>query len=599
MQEAESINDAARFWLILQCSILEQVSAAMVVLGKADSGPFLPVSYWPEGKTATLKLTAVCESAIEEKRGVVREPKKELQKADEKQQSYHVAFPFISAGQVFGAVSLECDVSTEAYLRMVMRQLQWGVAWMQSIIHKQHDYPRLPKEKRFFLVMDLLGICVETPRFQAAATSLVTELTAMLTCDRVSLGFLKGRHIKVYAVSHSAQFGKKSNLIHLIGTVMDEAMDQLSTLVYPAAESANNIIMAHSKLAVEEGVHAICTVPLILEGKVYGALTYEKSVDQIFDMKSIELCEIIASLLGPVLELKLKNDQWLITKVWTSCKMLLDKLFARGAAVFKLYMLLLVSVCIFFIFAEGIYKVTSDARLEGSIQRVVAAPFDGYILDAPARAGDIVKAGNLLAKLDDRDLSLERLNWVSKQNQFLKQYREALAKFERAEVRIMKAKLGQAEAQISLLDEQLAKTRLIAPFDGLVVSGDLSQMMGSPVATGDLLFEIAPLDSYRVILEIDERDIKVISVGQIGKLVLTGNSDDILSFKVNKITPLAETSEGRNYFRVEALLLEKPDYLRPGMKGVGKTEIGSRKLLWIWTHTLVDWLRLWSWTWLA
>ena len=80
---------------------------------------------------------------------------------------------------------------------------------------------------------------------------------------------------------------------------MDEAMDQLSTLVYPAPESANNITMAHSKLALEEGVGAICTVPIVQEGKVYGALTFEKSVDQPFDTASIELCEIIASLLGP------------------------------------------------------------------------------------------------------------------------------------------------------------------------------------------------------------------------------------------------------------------------------------------------------------
>jgi hypothetical protein len=38
--------------------------------------------------------------------------------------------------------------------------------------------------------------------------------------------------------------------------------------------------------------------------------------------------------------------------------------------------------------------------------------------------------------------------------------------------------------------------------------------------------------------------------------------------------------------------------LRPGMEGVGKVEIGSRRLIWIWTHELIDWARLKLWSWL-
>jgi hypothetical protein len=37
------------------------------------------------------------------------------------------------------------------------------------------------------------------------------------------------------------------------------------------------------------------------------------------------------------------------------------------------------------------------------------------------------------------------------------------------------------------------------------------------------------------------------------------------------------------------------DLLHPGMEGVAKIEVGSRKLIWIWSRRLVDWLRLWTW----
>ncbi len=37
--------------------------------------------------------------------------------------------------------------------------------------------------------------------------------------------------------------------------------------------------------------------------------------------------------------------------------------------------------------------------------------------------------------------------------------------------------------------------------------------------------------------------------------------------------------------------------LRPGLEGVAKIEVGRRRLVWIWTHELFDWIRLWAWSW--
>ena len=36
----------------------------------------------------------------------------------------------------------------------------------------------------------------------------------------------------------------------------------------------------------------------------------------------------------------------------------------------------------------------------------------------------------------------------------------------------------------------------------------------------------------------------------------------------------------------------------PGMQGVAKIHIDERKLVWIWTRSTTDWLRLWLWSWL-
>ena len=72
---------------------------------------------------------------------------------------------------------------------------------------------------------------------------------------------------------------------------------------------------------------------------------------------------------------------------------------------------------------------------------------------------------------------------------------------------------------------------------------------------------------------------------------------DALPMVVEKITPVSVIEEGRNYFRVEASAKGGVDKLRPGMEGVGKIQIEQRKLIWIWTHKIVHWLRMWVWSW--
>ena len=50
-------------------------------------------------------------------------------------------------------------------------------------------------------------------------------------------------------------------------------------------------------------------------------------------------------------------------------------------------------------------------------------------------------------------------------------------------------------------------------------------------------------------------------------------------------------------FRVEARLDGLHTGLRPGMDGVAKIDIGERSLLWIWTHSALEWLRMAWWAW--
>jgi multidrug resistance efflux pump len=210
----------------------------------------------------------------------------------------------------------------------------------------------------------------------------------------------------------------------------------------------------------------------------------------------------------------------------------------------------------------------------------------------------VVKQGTVLARLDDRELRLERLKWMAQQEEYSKQFRQAMADRNPAQVQIVTAQLEQARAQAARVADQLERTTVSAPFDGIIVSGDLTQHLGAPIEKGKVLFEVAPLNSYRLVLQVDERDVAYLKPGQRGTLLLGALSQDPVDFTVQQVTPVSDPKEGRNTFRVEAQLDQTSLHLRPGMQGVGKVEIEEARYLWIWTREIVNWLRLAAWRWL-
>ena len=84
--------------------------------------------------------------------------------------------------------------------------------------------------------------------------------------------------------------------------------------------------------------------------------------------------------------------------------------------------------------------------------------------------------------------------------------------------------------------------------------------------------------------------------GQPGRLMLSAVPGRSLPLTVERVTPVAVAEDGHNFFRVEALLDGDAGRLRPGMEGVGKILVDERKLIWIWTRSLADWVSLTLWS---
>lgn len=454
--------------------------------------------------------------------------------------------------------------------------------------------------ERLQLLFDLLSSSLGPPGYEASARAFVTELATRLQCDRVSLGTVSNGRVTLTALSHNSTFSSKTTLVRAITAAMEEALDQRQTIVLPPLPTTTTQIRrAHDELVREFHSAAVCSVPLSSEGRVTGVLTLERGAEQPFDRRTLDLLEALSVVTGPLFEMQRRDSRWLGGKAWESVRWQLAKLAGPRHVGFKLATLAVAALAAFLALATGDYRVTAKTILEGAVQQVATVPFQGYLEAAPVRAGDVVQAGQVLATLQDHDLKLERLRWQSQRDQLAKEYRQVMADRDAAKVEIKAAELAQAEAQLALAADKLGRIRLTAPFAGVVVSGDWSQRLGTPLEEGQILFEIAPLNDYRVVLQVDDRDMAGLRVGQSGTLLLSSLPHDEWSFAVTQITPVSTAKEGRNYFRVEATLTMPPsERLRPAMEGVGKIAVDQRSLVWIWTHEALDWVRLKLWAWL-
>jgi hypothetical protein len=560
------------------------VSAALIVAGPPGIGPFSPAAFWPERPRGVTHLAEAVERALTERRGQIIHRRVVGEDEAPPGERYDVAYPIQGQGKIYGVVALDLTARPEAELLAVMRQLQWGSAWLELMVDRRETGDAGLARERLQAVLDLMGIVLAAPSAHGALTAFATALSTRLHCERVSVGFVSRGRARVRAVSHAAHFGRQSNVVRA---------SERWTGHRPANHRGHRPGSSGPReLTAQHGAGAVCTIP----GEV-AAVGHPQPPRHRPRQEAIA-CEALARQWGGAGDAPARRPL-VVTQAADSLRHGLVSLFGPRHVGLKIATAAVIAAIAFLAYAEGDYRVSARMVMEASTRRAAVAPFNGYLREAPVRAGVVIEKGRVLAVLDDRELRLERSRWASQQEQFSRQRDQALAGRNAAGIGIATAQIQQAQAQMSLIDDQLRRTRVLAEFDGVVVTGDLSQALGSPVERGQVLFEVAPLEAYRVVLQVDERDIGDVTVGGRGQLLLSATPADPIPFTVAKITPVSTARDGRNYFRVEARLDENSSArLRPGLEGVGKIEVGRRLLAWIWLRPVIDWARLTVWTWL-
>lgn len=458
--------------------------------------------------------------------------------------------------------------------------------------------------------LDLHAAMLEPLRLQPSAAAGVCALASALGARRVVLGWLRSNGDVTVLARSDGQWVAPVDQAQPTDAADDamlaclgECVDQQASVCWPlpaseAPASLPRICVAHRACHAASG-GALLSLPLVHDGRVLGALTLQWSDTAGRDGHAIDALEHLAAWMAPVLALLQRQEEPWHRRLRQQVNAWLRSDDQPERRRWRLWLPVALAAGLVVAAWPATWHVGGQARLEGAVQRVLAAPADGFIQQVHVRPGDTVKAGQPLLELADRDLQLERQRWQSQLAQHWEGHAAAQARADRAALAQHQARADEAQAQLDLVEERLARSRLVAPFDGVVVQGDLSQQMGAPVKQGAELITLAPQGDYRVIVEVDERDVAELRLGQTGTLALSALPWQTTPLQVTRISPVAKAVEGRNVFEVEAVLSAAPPQARPGLQGQARIAVDHAPLGWQVLRRLAGSARMWWWRFIA
>lgn len=412
-------------------------------------------------------------------------------------------------------------------------------------------------------------------RFYEAVTDALSGMARGLNVRRVSVGFVVRDRIRLGAISDTPDFSSRQPVARLLGAAMEETLTQGGALSWPSPDAALDTA-AHESLARANERAAVESIPFLLGDRIVGVLLLES--DTPLTPAQSSLLRDLALFVAPVLALRWRLDAPVAGR-WAEALQPSGRALDQPRRGPRRRVLLGATAALT---ALGLawpmsYQVVAPAQIEGATQRTIAAPIDGFIATVEVKPGTKVAQGALLFAFDDRDLRLEAEKWRGELAQLDKAYREAMANDSAAKIEVARHKFEQAQAALDLVQLQSQRTRVVAPYDGLILSGDLSQSVGAPVKRGQELAVFASEQSFRVVARVAEAAIDEIRPGQHGRVLFAGAATSPLEVRVVRVAPVATVFEGANVFEIEAeLVAGAPAAVRAGVSGVARIDVERR-----------------------
>jgi HlyD family secretion protein len=232
--------------------------------------------------------------------------------------------------------------------------------------------------------------------------------------------------------------------------------------------------------------------------------------------------------------------------------------------------------------------VESVGEINAANQVTVKPEVSGKIREVAVSVGQTVKRGDLLLALDDADLLSEQAAakteiegtqlQLTKARRDLERLKDLFASqlvsqetFENAKTAADLAAndLERSQRRLQIIEDKLSKVRILAPFDGTVLTLPVSpgQVVSgaTSVSQGTELMTFANLNELVIRSHVSQVDIAKILVGQAAEITVDSLPNVTLTGRVILIAPVATVKSGIKGFSVDVLITHPDPRIRPGM----------------------------------
>lgn len=217
-----------------------------------------------------------------------------------------------------------------------------------------------------------------------------------------------------------------------------------------------------------------------------------------------------------------------------------------------------------------VQKVSDKFEGVGTIEALeaitVVSEIDGAVKALPFREGGYIRRGGLIAQLDESQLAAEvaRAEALRAQNKVMHDRVKSVVDQGAGAPQDLDdaaAALKVADANLDLAKARWTKTRIVAPFDGIIGARRVS--VGTFLRTGQAITELANIDEIRVTFSAPERFISRLNQGAMVSVSTSAFSSFALKGKIIVIEPMIDLST--RSARVVARVQNSGRKFRPGM----------------------------------
>jgi|GEM_PF-1520215 len=435
-------------------------------------------------------------------------------------------------------------------------------------------------------IMELVGKIEKSDTVKSATEMASNELVSLLGCDSVAIGLFKKRKLKLSAISGIEKIDRASRTCRDYQQALYESVVRDQQGTYPAQDSDNaHLLLAHKQLASTIQSQSALSQPLAVDDEdAIGSWIFTGPQPQLASEHFARFVDTATPHISGAIDLlrRAQKSRW--RRVWS--------LFTRKTKLFTRLMIPIFLVAFFLLMQMPVtYKVRCNCTVEPVLRRFAVAAFDGLVESGFVEPGDMVEKDQVLAEIDGRTIRWELLGVSSERKQSLRQ-----REIELADRNIPKTLLAELENRRLTAEEEVLKykqdhLKIRSPIAGVVLSGSLERAEAASVKTGQVLFEIGPIDPVKIEIAIPADEASQVKQGHPVTVWIEGQEDRPLESVIERIHPRSEIRDALNIFVAELRFENPEETLRPGMKGVVRIDAEKRSLGWSLFHKPVNYVR--------